>query len=282
MSLSNLLHEFARALKHNRTGILMAIGVQAVCLLLFTIFAVITLNLFAFLNSARNRLEIHTFISDDADPEELSRSLRQIAGIADVVPITKEQALAELKKDMGSAADVIDALGYNPLPASLRIRLAPGFAAPGNLAELERKISIVPGVTEVWSGRELLGRLERIFTVATAVDIALLVVIALAIVFIVFQSVEASIATRQKEIEIMRLVGASDTTVRAPFYFEGFVQGLAGGILAFVLVLILYQLALVYLPPPIFPTPVIAILNIVLGAGLGYLGADIALSRLVK
>jgi cell division transport system permease protein len=282
MALSNTLHELARGLKHSRGAFLMSIAVQGICLLLFTLFAVITVNLFGFLNTARNRVEIWAFISDDANPAELSQSLKLIAGITDVTHVTKEQALEDLKKDMGNSSQVVDALGYNPLPASLRIKLGFGFATPAHLEDIERKISIMSGIREVWSGRELLARLERIFTVAIVLDIAMLLIIAISVIFIVFQSVESTISTRRKEMEIMKLVGATEATIKGPFYLEGLFQGVMGGLLAFALSIVMYEIALTQIPQPIFPILGVLIFNVVLGGVLGYLGADIALSRLVK
>ena len=282
MALNNLFHELRRGVKHNRGAFLMSIAVQGICLLLFTLFAVITVNLFGFLNTARNRVEIYAFITDDANPTELSQSLKLIAGITDVTYVTKEQALADLKQDMGSSASVVDALGYNPLPASLRIKLGFGFATPAHLEDIERKVTIMSGIKEVWSGRELLAKLERIFTVAVVLDIAMLIVIAISVIFIVFQSVESTISTRQKEMEIMKLVGATESTIKGPFYFEGLFQGVMGGLLSFALSVVMYEIALTQIPQPIFPIVGVLIFNVALGGALGYLGADIALSRLVK
>ena len=90
------------------------------------------------------------------------------------------------------------------------------------------------------------------------------------------------VTTRQKEIEVMRVVGAEDATIKGPFYAEGVVHGLTGGALAFVLALILYQIALTQIPQPVFPAFWIAIFDLGLGGTLGYMGADIALSRLLK
>jgi cell division transport system permease protein len=282
MAFGNILRESMRGVKRHRSAFLMSVAVQGICLLLFTLFAVITINLFSLLKTARDRVEVYAFIADDANPDDLSASLKLVAGIHDVRYVSKEEALVELKQDMGESAAIVDALGHNPLPASLRVKLAPGYTAPKNLNEVERKISIMPGVKEVWSGRELLTRLERIFQTALVLDIALLLIIGLAVVFIIFQSIESVIATRSKEIEIMRLVGASDAMIRGPFYWEGVLQGAVGGALAFVLSLILYQVALTQIPQPFFPIVGIVVFNIAFGGVLGYMGADVALSRFTK
>ncbi|MEO0107741.1 MAG: permease-like cell division protein FtsX, partial [candidate division WOR-3 bacterium] len=202
-------------------------------MLLLTIFGVVTLNLFALVNQARTRVEVYAFVADDANPVELDQSLRLVTGVADVRYVSKTEALEELKRDLGEGSAVVDVLGRNPLPASLRVKLAPGFARVQSLSEIERKITALPGILEVWSGRELLEKLERIFATALGLDVALLVVIVLSVLFVVFQSVESIINTRSKEIEIMRLVGATDAVVRVPFYSEGIFQGLAAGIVAF-------------------------------------------------
>jgi cell division transport system permease protein len=80
----------------------------------------------------------------------------------------------------------------------------------------------------------------------------------------------------------MRLVGASDAMIRGPFYWEGVLQGAVGGALAFVLSLILYQVALTQIPQPFFPIVGIVVFNIAFGGVLGYMGADVALSRFTK
>jgi len=282
VSINTVLRESWRGVRRHRSAFLMSVSVQGICLLLFTLFAVITINLFSLLKVARDRVEVYAFISDDAIPDDLAASLKLIAGIHDVRYVSKAEALEELKQDLAGSSSIVEALGHNPLPASLRIRLATGYTSPANLTELERKISIMPGVKEVWSGRELLTRLDRIFTTALVLDIALLIIIGLAVVFIIFQSIESVIATRGKEIEIMRLVGATDAMVRGPFYWEGILQGAAGGLIAFVLSVVLHQVALTQLPQPIFPIVGVLLFNLAFGTVLGYMGADIALSRFVK
>lgn len=282
MALNNILRESMRGVRRHRSAFLMSVSVQGICLVLFTLFGVITINLFSLLRTARDRVEVYAFITDDANPDDLTTSLKLVAGIHDVRYVSKDEALVELKQDLGESSSIVDALGHNPLPASLRIKLAPGYTAPRNLEEVEHKISIMPGVKEVWSGRDLLTKLERIFSTALALDIALLIVIGLAVVFIIFQSVESVIATRNREIEVMRLVGATDGMIRGPFYWEGILQGAAGGLIAFVLSLVLYQVAITQIPQPIFPVLGVALFNIGLGALLGYLGADVALGRFVK
>jgi cell division transport system permease protein len=282
MALSNILRESMRGVRRHHSAFLMSVSVQGICLVLFTLFGVITINLFSLLKTARDRVEVYAFITDDASPDDLATSLKLVAGIHDVRYVSKDEALVELKRDLGESSSIVDALGHNPLPASLRIKLAPGYTAPRNLEEVEHKISIMPGVKEVWSGRELLAKLERIFSTALVLDIALLIVIGLAVVFIIFQSVESVIATRNREIEVMRLVGATDGMIRGPFYWEGILQGAAGGLIAFVLSLVLYQVAITQIPQPIFPVLGVALFNIGLGALLGYLGADVALGRFVK
>jgi cell division transport system permease protein len=282
MPLSTLLREFWRGVTRNRSAFVMSITVQGVALLLFTLFGVITINLINVLTVARNRVEVYAFISDDASPVDLASSLKMISGVVDVRYVTKDEALQELKQDLGENSSIVDVLGRNPLPASLRVKLAPGYARAKNLDAIERKVSAMPGVVEVWSGRELLEKLETILSTALIVDIVLLVVIAFCVLFVIFQTVETTIATRSREIEIMRLVGATSATVKGPFYAEGIFQGLAGGVVSFILSVIIYEVAIALIPQPTFPVLGVFLFDAILGGVLGYMGADIALSRLVK
>jgi cell division transport system permease protein len=282
MPLKTLFQEFWRGVSRNRTAHLMSIAVIGTCMLLLTLFGVVTLNLFNVLTTARNRVEVYAFVTDDANPVELTAALKLVAGVSDVRYVTKTEALEEMKRDLGESAAIVDVLGRNPLPASLRVRLAPGTARAENLDEIERKVSVMPGVMEVWSGRELLEKLERVFSTALIADIALMFIIALSVLFVVFQSVESTIATRGKEIEIMRLVGATDSTVKGPFYWEGIFQGVVGGIVAFLFSLVVYAIVVTQIPQPNFPVVWVAVVDVLFGGLLGFMGADVALSRFVK
>jgi cell division transport system permease protein len=122
-------------------------------------------------------------------------------------------------------------------------------------------------------------RLERITRTVMFLDIGILAIVFLAVLFIAFQTVESSIASRHHEIQIMELVGATGATVRLPFLFEGTAQGILGGAAAFVLALIFHRLAAVVIPATVLPIGIVLLADLGLGALSGVTGSLIALNR---
>jgi cell division protein FtsX len=277
-----VLRETWRAVTRNLGSFLMATAVQAVCLSLLAVFAVVALNLPTVVNATRKQIEIHVFLAPGTDAADLQSRIRHISGIRATRYVSSDDALAELTAELGDDASLVEALETNPLPASIRATLAPGAASPQRLAAIERKIALLPGVTEAWSGSEDIARLDRLLRVAIGITIGILILVSLSVAFVVFQAVETSILTRAREIEIMELVGATRAMVRAPFILEGTFQGLLGGAVALLLVTILWLTVASVFPQPVFPLNGVALLSLGLGGLLGFLGSTTALNRLHK
>lgn len=274
-----IIQESWRNFSRNRGSFFLATIVQAICLLLFAIFVLISLNLSRIVAMAQKRIEVYAFLDEKVDKEKLIENIKLLRGVADVRYVSKEQALVELRQDLGENAALVDVLETNPLPASLRIQLEPGSRNLANLEKIEEKISIMSGVREVWSGKDILRRLDKVLRLVIGLTVALLIIIAISIIFISFQTVEATILLRSREIEIMRLVGATEATVRAPFQLEGVGQGIIGGIIASLLVTILYYFMANQLPLPNFPYAIVYAINILFGCLLGLIGSYIALNK---
>lgn len=279
MALLNFVfRESTRNLNRNRGSFILSTIVQAICLLLFSIFVLITINLTKVVTMAQKRIEVYAFLEDKVDRQNLVENIKLLRGIADVRYVSKEQALVELKNDLGENASLIDALGTNPLPASLRIQLESGSRNLENLEKIEAKIAMMPGIKEIWSGKQIIRRLDKAIRLVLGVDIALLIIIAISIIFISFQTIESTILLRSREIEIMRLVGATESTVRAPFHVEGMTQGIVGGLIAFLLITAFYYFISRQFPIPAFSLPLILGINVVFGCILGLIGSHIALN----
>lgn len=278
-SVDFVIQESVRNLLRNRGSFLLATIVQAICLLLFSIFIVITLNLAKVVSIVQKRIEIYAFLDDQANKKNLIENIKLLRGVADVRYVSKEQALVELKDDLGQNASLVDVLETNPLPASLRIQLESGGKTLKNLEKIEEKISILPGVKEVWSGKNILKRLDQALHFVISLDLGLIIIVAISIIFISFQTIEGTILLRSREIDIMRLVGATERTVRAPFQLEGAAQGIIGGIIASLLVTVFYYFVAKQLPLPNFPYAIVYSVNVLFGLLLGLIGSSIALNK---
>lgn len=280
MRASYLLDSVRLGIIRNRNGFLLSAAVLGVCLMVLSLFALLTVNVVALVRAAGRQAEIDVFLLEPAAGSRLTERIGLIEGVTGTRFVSKEEALAELATELGEDTALLSALGDNPLPASVRVTIHPDYASADRLGEIEQKIALLPGVAEVWSGKEMIDRLNRITRTAVAVDIMMLVVVSIAVAFIVFQTVDSSIVARRHEIAVMELVGAERMTVRLPFVIEGAVQGLAGGVTSVVLVFVFYRLVAAVVAVPLFPLALVLGVNLGLGTLLGLLGAALALGRI--
>ncbi|HTW90910.1 MAG TPA: permease-like cell division protein FtsX [bacterium] len=277
---SYILQEAFRSINRNRGSFILAATVQAICLVLLSVFMILTSNLVRLSAAASRRIELYAFVGEQADQALLVQRIGSLDGVAQARYVSKDEALTELRTDLGPDSSLVDALEDNPLPSSVRITVNPGYASLSSLTALEQKVMLIPGVTEVWSGKELVERLGRITRTVMFLDIGILVIVFCAVLFIAFQTVESSIASRHHEIQIMELVGATAATVRLPFVIEGTTQGIIGGAAAFVLALVFQRLAAIVIPSASLPTGIVLLADLGLGAISGVAGSLIALNRI--
>ena len=168
-----------------------------------------------------------------ADADALGAKLKGDARLQSVRFVSREQALKELQAAPG-LADVVAALNRNPLPDAFVLRLK--NADPEALEALARELRAQPPVAHVqadaaWARR--LGALAGIARLAIALLAALL---AFGLVAITFNTIRLQILMQRAEIEISKLIGATDSFIRRPFYYLGALQGLAGGVVALAIV----------------------------------------------
>jgi len=176
--------------------------------------------------------QLSVFLKPEAKRAELEARLRADRRVAALRFVPRDEALAELRVAEG-LADVVAALERNPLPDTFVVRAAGGGAAA--LEELAGTLRALPGVASVqvdsaWAER--LAALARIGRLALA---ALAVLLATGLVAVTFNTIRLQILTQREEIEVSRLLGATDAFVRRPFFYQGVLQGLAGGLLALVI-----------------------------------------------
>lgn len=166
--------------------------------------------------------------------QQLSEALKRKPGIADVTVIPAERALAEFREDQ-TFGPVLNALTGNPLPHTLVVR--PTADAPaGDLAGLRQEVSARPEVDLVQMDTEWLSRLNAILDfVRRALWLAAGLLVG-AVVVIVGNTIRLDIQQRRHEIEVAKLLGATDAFVRRPFIYLGFWYGLIGGCIALLVV----------------------------------------------
>ena len=182
--------------------------------------------------AARISLYLKTSVSD-ADAHALADTARKMDGVADVELISADQALAEFKRlsGFGDAADVLD---KNPLPAVIVIH--PSDTSPDVATALQHQLAANPAVDQVRLDLQWLKRLNAILDIVRRVTDILAGLLALAVILVVGNTIRLEIGGRRTEIEVSKLLGATDSFIRRPFLYHGAWYGLAGGLIACVLV----------------------------------------------
>jgi cell division transport system permease protein len=162
----------------------------------------------------------------DADARALAQELRSRGDVL-VRYVDPPMALKRLRVDLGELATALDGLSHNPLPPSLEV--TPREALPGPaLRVLAAEMGQLRGVRDVEYGREWLDKLEALGRGLRAFAAGALLAVLGAALLVVANTIRLAVYARRDEIEIMKLVGATDGYVRAPFLLEGALQGLLG------------------------------------------------------
>ncbi|HSG77077.1 MAG TPA: permease-like cell division protein FtsX [Burkholderiales bacterium] len=173
--------------------------------------------------------QISVFLEPQAKRAELEPRLRADARVAALRFVPRDEALAELRVAEG-LADIVAALERNPLPDAFVVRAADGDAAA--LEALAHALKALPGVANVQVDSAWAERLAALAKIGRLALGALAALLATGLVAVTFNTIRLQILTQREEIEVSQLLGATDAFIRRPFFYQGFLQGLAGGGLA--------------------------------------------------
>jgi len=214
---------------------LLAILTITVSLLVGGAFLLVSRNLLASVERWRSETRVVVYLQPETAPDALHRLAAEAARApwaAKVDAVTAEAARRRFQESFPSLSDLVAGLGDEPLPASLEIALRdPGRRPPELRAWLDawrRR----PEVSMVDDDREWLRQIETVATLLRGVGLALAGGLLAAAIFTTASVIRLTAYLHHDEIAVLRLVGATEFYIRGPFYAEGFVQGLAGGLVA--------------------------------------------------
>ncbi|MGQ9464683.1 MAG: cell division protein FtsX [bacterium] len=282
MSLRIGIREGLRTIVRNRSLFILSLLVAAISFYLLSIFVLVTFNLYKMANVLDEKIEIIAFLEDRADVPLLKSNISKINGVKEVVYVSAETALKQLQEEVAETKEIVGVFKENPLPASLRIKLESGFRNTKGLQEISEKILLLRGIKDTIYGGELVEQLKRITHIMFFFDIGLLLIITLSIIFVIFQTIKLTIFAHATEIEIMKLVGATDTFITIPFIFQGLIQGIFGGVIAYILLTITARISSSFFAIPYFPRIYFFLGCILFGMVFGIIGSSMALRRFLK
>ena len=216
---------------------LMIILVIAVTLALPAALNLIVKNAAAVSGSWDNALDFSVFLDralSANDAAGLARLIEERADVASVQVITAEQALAEFKEQSGFG-DAMDQLSQNPLPHTLVVRPSAANTS-ATVILLREELANLPETDFVQVDTEWVQRFHAILDIVREAILIGSVLFGTAIIVIIGNTIRLDIQNRREEIEVTKLIGASNAFVRRPFLWSGFWYGLLGGLLAIALV----------------------------------------------
>ena len=268
-------------LAFRRTPLMSLLGITTIAFSLFAfgLFGLVALNIREALRLVEDRVEVRAFLVDGTSEDAIATALGDIAAfpeVREVGYVSPDSALARSREELAEFRDVFDA---SVLPGSLEIRLREGFRDPVTVQALADRIATYTFVDDVRFGQEWVAKLYRVRTLSVMAGTGLGVVFALVAVLIIGSTIRMAVLARAREIEIMRLVGATNAFVRMPFLIEGLLKGALGGALAVGLTWLMHTGVSRALFETVFFTPAQASLGVLAGALLGFLGSLMSVGR---
>lgn len=275
-------------------GVASITSISAV-LMILGIILILILSINNFVYDTTSKFDtIQIFLEDDLSEDaltEIEDKVKKNEGVVSIMFQSKSQALDQFKKDFGDDAYLLDGLEENnPLPNSYIIQLE-GIKDAENVVNL---LKTLDGIEKVKYDKDVI---DKLITIADYIRFGGVIVIAVLVfvsVFLISNTIKLTVASRRREINIMKYVGATNNYIRGPFIIEGVMFGLLGAVISIFMVYYgyeyffdlvndrLYTLFSVFLVAPKMIFTDIAIMFSAIGIGIGALGSLVSLKRFLN
>ncbi len=291
------LRYFARQARanifNNRLVHLIGVGTMAIAFLIFDAFVLVFLNLNYWTEERGKLLTMSIYFKAEPEGivlEDIKKELFGFPGVTIKGFISKDDAMESLRRQLGDKAGLLDGLRENPLPASLEIVLSRDKSGDSTPYQLKRRLEGIDIVDEVQYSQEWIKRFEAFMEAIKIVGIVIGGLLFLAALFIIINTIKLTIYSRKDEIEILKLVGATNRFVKIPFLIEGSIQGFLGGSVALLMLFLAYivvmsrvdlRIGFASLDIIFLPTHFILFL-LLMSIIIGFIGSTISLGRFFR
>ncbi|WP_408007839.1 permease-like cell division protein FtsX [Pseudalkalibacillus sp. A8] len=270
-----------------------SISAVTVTLLLVGVFLILLLNINAIASQIEDDVEIRVYLdktTDEKKQQQIEKELTGIDRVNDVRFVPKDEGLKELIESLGDEGEVFASLeDENPLPDAFAVKTE----NPQDTPVVAKKIEGIENVDKVEYGKGTVEKLFKVTDTARNVGLVLIVGLLFTAMFLIANTIKITIVSRGKEIEIMKLVGATNGFIRWPFFVEGFLLGVLGALVPIGLLILAYQfiyeavsvdLKTVFIQLlPVYPLMFqLAGLLVVIGAFIGVWGSLTSVRKFLK
>jgi len=295
LSLHYILARTIQDMRRNLVPDVATIGVITISVLIFSAFSLIAFNLASFLKIWEDKIEVIAYLKRKTpahEVETLLNNIRQMGGVESVKYTSSSDAMAFMEARLGGQKNLLEGIQPTVLPPSLEVQLRKEYRNAMRIGDVVSQLKQLPQIEEIQYGQEWVEIFSSLVHILRLTQWFLGGLLLVAMAFIISNTLQLTISSRQEEIEIMQLVGASPSFVRIPFYVEGMIQGFLGAGLALLILFGLQRIVLLYLPLsmkdwfikiPILFLPLGTLLGILVGGMvLGFLGSFMASMRFLK
>jgi cell division transport system permease protein len=224
----------------------LSVGTIAVSLFVLGAFLTVAANLNEIVTRWTEKVQVTLYLDDRVEPritDLLRDRLREDPAVEHVESVSRAEALSRFQSLFRDLRTLPEDLGENPFPASFEVTLKPSHQTPEAVARLVRTYEKAPGVEEIQYDLLWIQRLSTAVRLVRGVGAFLGGILVVAGIFTIANVIRLTVYARQDELEIMRLVGATQAYVRGPFIVEGMLQGGLGGLVSVGLLWLAFQVA---------------------------------------
>ena len=186
------------------------------------------LNVRNIVSSLENQMTIQAYLKPKADVKAAEKAIEALPYVKETKLITKDMALERLRSRIGEQAKAVMLLGENPLPESIEIKVR----RASDVAETARLLVAVHDIEDIVYAGRVAEKLTKVSGFVEKFSIVMLLVAIAASGVVLFNTIRISVYSREEEIGVMMMVGATSTYVTLPFVIQGFILGLTGAFFA--------------------------------------------------
>ncbi len=264
----------------------------AITLVLVAVSLVLSANVNQFTKDIENELSIVVYLKSDVDESkrtDIENSIKDMSSYQSLVLKSKDEWKKEMQESLGELNTILDDMEENPLLDSILVKVK----NVNDLKATTKAISELDGVESASYGKDSVDQMIGIFKIVEKAGIVIVIALVLVTSFLISNTIKLTIYSRRHEIEIMRLVGTSNSAIKLPFEFEGLFLGIIGSIIPILLSIYGYIIAYDYFDGYIFSHMIqlvnpsqllltIAITLVIVGGLVGMLGSWHAVRKYLK
>ncbi|MDR0477362.1 MAG: permease-like cell division protein FtsX [Desulfobulbaceae bacterium] len=229
-----VLQQLGRNLRQTWPSQMMTFLTVSLSVLIFSLFSVIYINMLTVSRQIGDDLQLVVYLNDEPGPEmqeQLRNKITAFDQVESIHFVSRDEAYQRFRQQLGDSSDVLDDMPHDFLPPSIEVTPLHSLRGLSQIKLFSDYLLKLPGAEKVQYGQEWIERFHSFTQVLRLVVLLSASLLILTTIFMVSHTIRLTIMGRVDELELLKLVGATNNYIRMPFMLEGFLQGLAGSLI---------------------------------------------------